>query len=339
MQFTPSFSQHTLSSGIKKLDLSLLGGNGFKIGIYDLSSAIDSIAIYEILSNVIVNAINDYNANVLVIEHLDKFPYFKIKRNSMYDASYANNIQSIQVDSLLDLIVIFKNPEFLLKFDIIIIDSFSSLYKASLNTLKAILNNDGGVDDKNANSPIIKFYQSFKKLLFMMQKLASCNNSIIFTVGSMDIFNHKVYVVPEEGETDVDTDADMDTLGDTHTYINQQVFVPTISLKSDINLYYNSRIILYRDWVTESNGQLVSGLDINNDKILETSINNLSTGKSKCLPHFLCFVSSPIQIKPRDKLTGFFLVDNNFQIVDIENDADLINDDLLDIEIPDSQSS
>lgn len=318
-----------ISSGITKLDKALLGDNGFKPGIYDISGSVGYVGLgcYEIIFNVMIEILSN-GEKVLSIESINKIPWFKLRKRSKFQDSFNNQIDCIRIENLIDLIILFNN-----KIDddysIIIIDSFPILYSDYLKNLKKIVNTETN------SEPIIKFYQSLKKLFHLMQVNTS-RKTMIFTVGTMDIFTQRVLM--HDSQLSVDEDH---TNSSSSSYINQQILVPTISLKSDLNSYYNNRIIIYRDWVVENmQNELTSGLK---ELSFEESIQLLNNGKLKCLPHYLCITPNPIHLdESRDdnkrntnnKINGFFLIDNQFQILDIEHAMGLVNED---VEIPDSQ--
>ncbi|KAG0690518.1 hypothetical protein C6P40_002610 [Pichia californica] len=233
---------------------------------------------------------------------------------------------------MFDLISLFnKRKNFIDSFTIIIIDSFSILNSNSIKILKNSINNN------SINEPIIRFYQSMRKFFHIMQKFCSLKNKFIFTTGGMEIFNQRIIIT-----NDNDDFSDNEDISLKSNYINQQILVPTISLKSDINSYFNNRIIIYRDWVMEnSNNELISGLNNSNPNIFQESINLLNSGNLKCLPHFLCIDNNSNNSVNESPQSGYFLIDNNFNIVDIE--SNVLNSDVFvdndddDIEIPDSQ--
>lgn len=316
-----------ISSGIRLLDLSVKGKQGFKCGIYDISGTVGltGLGVWEILCNLITdNLYNDANGNVLVIESINPIPWFKLKKNKYYKNEFDSRIDSISINNLIDLIVLLKNCN-LEKYSLIIIDSFSTVYQNTINNLKTLSTEN--------NDSIIKFYQSVKKMFHMMQKVCVDSDSVIFTTGSMAVFNQKFKVAGLADGDDEDGAGARDGADKDFAFINQQIFVPSISLKSDINLYYNNRIIIYRDWISETESNtLLSGLDYRDTNALEASILKLAVGKLRAMPHFNIITSSPTSVTSEQK-TGFFLVDNNFQVIDIQNDEDT---DEMD-EIPDSQ--
>lgn len=328
-----------VSSGIKKLDAALPGSNGFTSGIYDISGTVGCVGIgaYEILFHVILGVLSA-NGKILCVQTTSKFPWLKLQKNRKFSPEYGRLIDCIDIENLVDLIVLFKREGFFNDYSMIVLDSFPTLYSESIRNLKSFI---GSSSSSGNSEPIIKFYQSTRKLFHLMQQV--CTNSqhgtMIFTVGQMDIFNQKVLIhTAEDSDDESESISDsMDAPPKRPSYINQQIFVPTISLKSDLNSYYNGRIVIYRDWVMENdNDELVSGLNNKDPSVFEESLNLIATGKMKCLPHFLCTTSSPSHLRDPGKLSGFFLVDNNFQIIDIEHSAVNI-DESFDVEIPDSQ--
>ena len=51
----------------------------------------------------------------------------------------------------------------------------------------------------------------------------------------------------------------------------------------------------------------------------------LNEGGIRCLPHYLCIIPYPRSDERKVSSSGFFLIDNNFQVIDIDNVVD--NDD------------
>lgn len=337
-----SAPERRFSSGISKLDAALPGKNGFRTGIYDISGTVGYVGLgaYEILFNVVLGVLAS-KGRVLCVQTTNKFPWLKLQKNRRFRPEYGDQIDCIDVSNLVDVIVLFKSKRFFDPYSMIILDSFPGMYAESIRNMKALI---GPSANGDYSEPVIKFYQSARKLFHLMQQV--CTNSqhgtMIFTVGPMDIFNQKVLIHAVEDSDYDSTDSDppdMDAAPKRPAYINQQIFVPTISLKSDLNSYYNGRIIVYRDWVLENaNNELVSGLDNKNQSVFENSLALMASGKMKCLPHFLCVTSSPSHLRDPAKLTGFFLVDNNFQVIDIAHTAVNVDaDGNFDLEIPDSQ--
>jgi hypothetical protein len=324
-----------ISSGIKKLDRILPDG-GYMPGIYDISasSAPVGLGVYELLFHAMLSSL-EHGGNVLVVESRgNRVPWMKLTKHARFREEFRDRVKSLEVASLTELIVLFESSELLHGLDVVILDAFANLYASELHGIQDIIGNSG--DGKEG---IVRFYQAVKCLFAMIQQRCQ-RGMVVFTVGSMGEFNQKVVVQEQDPEVeaadDGEIDIDLDGIGEmssaevTRTkYINQQILVPTISLKSDINMYYNARIIVYRDWVHEScvNGEcgLVSGLDEKNPRVFEDAVRMLNEGGIRCLPHYLCIIPYPRSDERKVSSSGFFLIDNNFQVIDIDNVVD--NDD------------
>lgn len=325
--------QWSTSSGISRLDSVLAGSNGFKSGIYDLAGTIDafSVAIYEILFNAMLPILTS-NEEVLVINSLERIPWFKLTKKKGYKREFSQLIHEIEVTNLIDLIILFKNNEVLRKYKLIVINSFGNYHSTYVKNLKNMVS--------SSSELINKFNQSQHKLFHLMQKTCVSANSIILTVGTMKTFKQEMKVKAEEQESEDESGQSISKQPESRS-VTQKILVPTISLNSDINVYYTNRIILYRDWVCDIDSQLISGLNS-----FEESINLLSDGKLRCLPHWKCTSSKPNADSPIWS-TGFFLIDNNFQIIDIDKPKGMILDEAVtdvdsncgsdESEIPDSQ--
>lgn len=336
-QVLESRNKPCISSGVQKLDGLLKGGEGFKTGIYDVSGSVGNIGIgvYEIVFNAMIGVLQQ-NKKILYIQTTNKIPWFKLTKSNKYQKSFGKLINCIEIENLIELIVVFQAADIFKPYAMVIIDSFPTLYSNYFRLIRSEINNsinDSKVKNSGNNETIIKFYQSIRKLFHVMQSICFQNDQLmIFTIGSMEVFNQKVKIYTSD-ESD-DNDSEIHT--SATSFINQQILVPVISLKSDINSYYTNRIIIYRDWVAEnSENQLIQGLTMKTN-FLEESISLLNNRRMKCLPHYLCITSNPVTIDDTESSvsnTGFFLVDNNFQIIDIEH----LNNKSFDFEIPDSQ--
>ncbi|TID30178.1 hypothetical protein CANINC_001185 [Pichia inconspicua] len=297
-------------SGISQLDAALVGGAGFTTGIYDLDAAIDlfSAGVYELIFTTVISVLAS-GGEVLFISDSSRIPWFKLTKQRMYRPHYASQIHEIDVHSLIDLIILFKNTESLKKYKLIVINSFGTYYTKYTRNLK---------HTTPSAETVNKFNQSLHKLFHIMQRTCLANNSMIFTVGSMKTFSQEIRPTP-------DPESEESQL----SLVVQKILVPVLSLSSEINVYYTNRIILYRDWVYDTNDTstpLISGLPP-----FEESVQLLAEGRLRSLPHWRCLNLRPHADSQSSWSSGFFLVDNNFNIVDINSD------DVPDEEVEDSQ--
>lgn len=317
----------TVRSGISQLDAALVGGAGFTSGIYDFDAAVDvfSAGVYELVFTAILSVLAS-GGEVLFINDQRKVPWFKLTKQRAYKSQYAQFVHEMQIDNLVDLIVLFKNNDALKKYKLIVINAFGTYYTTYFRNMRHM-----APSAETTN----KFTQGVHKLFHLMQRACLDNNSIIFTIGSMKTFSQEI-------RPTVEADTDTETTDDVNKVVMQKILVPVLSLSAEINVYYTNRIVLYRDWVHDSNNPsmpLVSGLPN-----FEESVQLLTEGRLRSLPHWRCFTLRPHAGSVSSSLwtSGFFLVDNSFNIVDIDrpvsgdggHDDD---DDDEDDEIPDSQ--
>lgn len=298
------------TTGIDKLD-----GDGFDEGIYDISGSIGygSIGVYEIIIELMISKLGN-DGKVLFIESYNKFPWFKLEMNKRYDKRFANMVDCISIDNLMELIILMKNNDRLLdNYNMIIIDSFNLMYEGFIEELRG---------EKS------KYEQCVHLLFYQMNKLCG-NGKIMFTIGGMSSISQRVYKEEEEDDDDEEGEESIEGENIVNRYIKQDILVPTISLNNKLNIYYKRRIIIYRDWIYDD-GKLSNCEYI----LFERDVIRLNEGKIKCVPHY-------ISIGEGSSVCGFFLISKTFELIDIEGGVDVddyeMTDNDMDVEIPDSQ--
>jgi len=324
------------TSGIRKLDESLRSGDGFGAGIYDLcgSVGVSNLGIYELTFNVMIQHLMRFK-KVLYVQSTHFVPWFKLKNDRRYRKDFDEQIDILKVDNLVEFIILFKsNPQFFHDYSFLVFDSFSGMYENHLKILKS-MNKSGSF-----NECVIRFFESIRKVLSIVQRICfedPSNMKTVFTLGNMDIFNQKIRVPnvedPDDSDSSDNTNANVSSTSST---VNQQIMVPTISLKSNLNSYYVNRIIFYRDWIYENERGILAELNLTSIDLVVPIFNK---DMIKTLSHFLCITPNPLDHNNKPQ-KGFFLIDNKFQIIDIAAGSQVANQSLQsgDIEIPDSQS-
>lgn len=267
-----------IGSGLRKLDHALKGHRGFLPGhLYDISSVmgVHGVGHFDIVMTVIEGFLSRDEREVLFVHSFNKIPWFKMK-----NIAARRRVKVVKVNSMNEIIVLFKATELVSRFGLIVVEPFSYFYQRNLDLLRRPL-----LSSENLN-PITKYQQSIKCLLESFMSLCKSHKIIMFTMGQMDVYNQRI------------------NTGDTDEFFNQRILVPMISLKSQISNYYTNRILLFRDWVIEDG-----------EKLDHQSFKQLSNGKIECLPNFLC-IEPRVHAK---RTTGWFGVDNKFRLLDLDD--------------------
>lgn len=288
-----------LPSGIAKLDRLLHGSNGFTVGIHDISGAIGylGLGIHELVFNVMLTALeNNSRAVVLYIRTSTTPPWFKLAKNRRFKEEYSSRIKEVTLLTLADLVILVDDDHWWGQYMFVVIDSMTELYSDALDNIKDL-----------GNDVVTRYYKSTRLLFHKLQKIAS--NKFVFTIGGMKLFNQRVHVQSESVDSD-NNDKETPTVKSAI----QQILVPIISLKSDLNLYYTNRLIIYRDWVQDNEFGLQSKLTDFTESVVA-----LNKGHMKCVPHYLYIDPAPITPSHSSK-SGFFLVDGNGNLLDIDTD-------------------
>lgn len=284
-----------VSTGLRKLDYKLKGRKGVLPGnLYDVTSVmgIHGTGYYDIVMSIINNYVKQKSGDVLFVSGINKIPWFKIK------VADRSRVKIVQAESLVDIIALFQEGEYLKNFGMVVIEPFGYFYQVKMNEL-----NTGKKDT------LVRYEQAINSLFHMMLHTCHNNNSIVITMGQMEIYSQKVHTSMEE------------------TFFKENILVPIISLKSPLSKYYTNRILLFRDWVID-----------NDEKFSMESIKQIKYGNIECLPNFICIDPRNLDEKP----TGWFSVDNKFRLLDLEQFSKDPGDELdvsfdLVTEIPESQ--
>ncbi|OUT22311.1 hypothetical protein CAS74_002027 [Pichia kudriavzevii] len=223
-------------------------------------------------------------------------PWFKLAKNRRFKEEYSSRIKEVTLLTLADLVILVDDDHWWGQYMFVVIDSMAELYSDALDNIKDL-----------GNDVVTRYYKSTRLLFHKLQKIAS--NKFVFTIGGMKLFNQRVHVQSESVDSD-NNDKETPTVKSAI----QQILVPIISLKSDLNLYYTNRLIIYRDWVQDNEFGLQSKLTDFTESVVA-----LNKGHMKCVPHYLYIDPAPITPSHSSK-SGFFLVDGNGNLLDIDTD-------------------
>ncbi|ODV84071.1 hypothetical protein CANARDRAFT_29519 [[Candida] arabinofermentans NRRL YB-2248] len=287
------------SSGISRLDKWLSGNKGFRQGgIYDLSCLPGSLGKWELIFTLMSNYhVNERSSGrkTLVISTYNKIPWFKLRSMEAYSTEFDQNIALLKIETLTQLIHLLQTVDFSV-YGLVIIDEFHGLYEQSLINLRLSLQKkrppteDDIYNITNSGSssrvmlkrdingvpivnPIKRMGLIMQNVMVQMSTICKDKNCTILTTGKMSTLSQRFYRKKsiginkkkssdsgDEGDSDEESDDGYGYKKDSFgRYITQQILVPILSLQGPWANYFTNRIILYRDWVTETESEDFGG--------------------------------------------------------------------------------
>lgn len=292
-------------SGLRKLDSSLLGGNGFTpTQLYDISSTPGTVGKWELIFHVVLNILSKDSRKILIIENFEKIPWFKMERNNLFQSNWRSRIECINAKTLSEIAYLLQQFHFN-DYSLVIVDGFQDMCHAAEVGIKK--NTKDGV-----YAPLRKLQDSINLLVTTMSKFADQGNTIFITTGKLNVFNQRIkQSALEQPEND---DSDYSDTEDPSFFI-QRILVPEISLQSVTSDLYANRIVLYNDWVNKDSKR--SGLD--QSVGITRYIRMVEKKQMSVTPHFLCISTNANSSANKDAFVqGSFQVSDNFELIDGE---------------------
>lgn len=324
------------SSGIKKLDVSLYEQCGFRSGlIYDLNCVPGNVGKWELIFRIIMQCLQKENTQmakkILIVQTFDQIPWFKMRRSSLFQEWFVDHIQTIQVRTLSQLIVLLQNGDFS-KYRMVLIDGFQDLCRINRIEIQKQMSRNRKRRRENASrskysGPLQRLQCIIGDIIVTLSSIASKDQLVVVTTGNFDVFNQRIR--QEELNTDNGSSEDSDTESSSSLsgramsdFFIQRIMVPVVSLQDHVSELYANRIILYNDWILKesSDGSVRTGLDKSTS--ITKYIELLEHEQIKTAPHFLVMLCGPNRSAGQRFTEGWFEVDpNTFDVVDADTDV------------------